>query len=94
MAKTKKKRAKKKAKKKRASRFGKPSSSILPPPDKKYQQQYYVTQDLIDGIELLRQEKEAVLREKLGGQVTLSTSQFVGSVLHDLVKRKQKAGSR
>jgi hypothetical protein len=83
VAKKKKKKAKRR---KKASRGG----AAVADKDLKIQQQYYVTQDLISDIEALRAEKEKALRDELGPHVSLTTSQFVGSVLHDLVKKARK----
>ena len=57
--------------------------------ERKQQRQYYVTQAQIDGLEELRAAKEAELRKQLGTHIDLTTSQFIGSVIHDLIRAKK-----
>ena len=76
-------------KKKRVKTMKSPSNDPLPG-ERKIQRQYYVTQSLIDGLEELRAHREAELRTQLGGHVDLTTSQFIGSVIHDLVREHHK----
>jgi hypothetical protein len=67
---------------------GKAPKKPAPPADsKKIQRQIYITRDLIDGLEVLREEKQDEMREKLGQHYDLSWSQFAGSILHDHVKK-------
>lgn len=64
--------------------------------ERRIQRQYYISRDLIEGLEEVRAEKEAELRKKLGGHIDLTTSQFIGSLIHDLVKahREKKAKAK
>jgi hypothetical protein len=91
---TRKTKAKKKKAKAKARKTRKPSSSGGAPADtKKYQQQYYVTKTLIDDLETLRAKKEAEVQARLGSHIKINTSQFVGTILHDHVKKARKAGA-
>ncbi len=81
----------KKAKKKRKKKK-KASSKARPATEKRntVQKQIYLSQELADEIDELRAEREEVLGRKYGHSA-LSWSRYVGSVLHDHVRRRKKA---